>query len=128
MVYVDAWPEIGRPRHSANDHISGGGGRRPVTRCHTRLIRNKTTKITNRILAMVTSDAASPPKPNTAAMSARTKKMIAQPSVGHLQTEWDRESVRSMCYHNILSAGSITLHIAVSLHAPPDSNTTITHR
>lgn len=53
----------------------------PRNACTTAAIMKSTKNTTNNICAIPTDAAAIPPKPNTAAINATTKKVIAQPNI-----------------------------------------------
>jgi hypothetical protein len=69
-----------RPRKAGCRNLLSPGGYtadRPFIRLAIKLKANKTIKTKNRILAIPAALAAIPPKPNAAAINAKTKKLSA---------------------------------------------------
>jgi hypothetical protein len=77
-VQQRAAPENSPPER---DSIYGAGGRRPRRSEVTSSIRKTARKTTNRTFAIHAAVAATPLKPNTPAMSATTRKVIAHPKI-----------------------------------------------
>src|SRR5262245_59823295 len=81
------------------DHGRIGGSYKPddgPLRPKTRVTRNRITKIISNTFAIHAASPAMPPKPNTAAMMAPTRKIKAQRSIAVLPSRRDRRPARSV--------------------------------